>query len=92
MADYGDYRYPMLCGFEIEVPVVLGDLNKDGSTDTIDLIIASRFLANFVGYEDYVSVENFDLDSNGEVNAVDLVILARHLAAWTGYDIIPIEG
>ncbi len=89
MQEDGDYLYPLLNGFPVEEPAVLGDVNNDGAIDTLDVIIASRALADYVGYGDYVSAENCDLNSDGSVTAIDTVILARHIAAWTGYETIP---
>lgn len=92
MPDSGDYLYPMLRGFEVEeAEAVPGDLDADGSINSLDYIIAARHIAAFVGYEDYVSVENCDLNLDGNVTSVDAVILARHIADWTGYETIPLS-
>ena len=92
MASEGEYLYPMLRGFETtEEVIILGDLNGDQKINTVDYVIASRYVAEYEGYENFVNVENCDLDGDGEVTSIDAVILARYIANWTGYETIPMN-
>ena len=93
MPDSGDYVYPMLRGFEVveeDEDVILGDFDGDESINSLDLIILSRYLAGFIGYDDFVTVGNGDLDGDGDVTPLDVVVMARHIADWQGYETIPL--
>ncbi len=70
---------------------VKGDINGDGERSPFDLIVLSRYLAAWNGYEDYIYGANSDLDSDNKLGTYDLIVLARNLAGWTGYDVLPIE-
>lgn len=67
----------------------LGDVDSNGSVNPMDVVILTRHLAGWDGYEDMVNTANSDLNADGNVDPVDPVILARHLAGWQGYGELP---
>ncbi len=70
----------------------LGDVNCDGSVDTVDYIILARYVADWDGYEDKVDLRYADMNADGVVNSLDRTILARHIAGWLGYERLPYCG
>ncbi len=71
----------------------LGDVNRDGEIDIIDLIALSRNVAGWEGYEDStLEIARADLDYDGEVGALDVLLFARHVANWNEYYSIPYFG
>ena len=52
---------------------IIGDINGDGSIDTLDYIVLQRYL---LGISDYV---DGDLNGDGSVNSVDYLLLRRYL-------------
>ncbi len=62
-----------------------GDVNNDGAIDTLDVIVFSRYLANWTGYYDEIYGKNSDLSGDETLTSLDAVILARRLANWSGY-------
>ena len=67
-------------------PIVRGYSDGNGVQAPQDLIIFSRYLANWNGYDNILYGANSDLDGDYKLTSVDLVILARSLANWTGYN------
>ena len=69
------------------VDVLIGDVNGDGSLDTLDRLTLSRYLANWQGYTiDDINTIGADVNSDGSVDTLDRLILSRHLANWSGYE------
>jgi hypothetical protein len=67
-----------------------GDVNDDAKVDIIDLIVLSRNIAGWSGYEDSsIDMLSADVNADDEVGLDDVVILARHIAKWVGYDRLP---
>ena len=66
--------------------IVRGDSDGDGEQSPNDLILFSRYLAKWGGYNDRMYGANSDLNGDGQLTSLDLVILARRLANWVGYN------
>ena len=58
--------------------VKLGDVNGDGRTDAIDLLLIKRYLLNTYEIEGIYSVAG-DLNYDKSVDAIDLLLEKRHL-------------
>lgn len=67
----------------------LGDVDSNGAVNPLDVVILTRHLAGWDGYESQVNTANADLNADGNIDPVDPVILARHLAGWQGYGELP---
>ena len=70
--------------------VCSGDVNGDGSVNSLDVICLSRYLGGWVGY-DNVEPASADVDANNEVTSLDLVYLVRHIADWSGYEALGVS-
>ena len=69
------------------VDVLIGDVNGDGSLDTLDRLTLSRYLANWKGYTiDTINAIGADINCDGSIDTLDRLILSRHLANWAGYE------
>lgn len=58
---------------------VLGDVDSDGEITPRDRIILSRYLDNWVGYEEKVTFAASDVNKDGQINDNDLEILRGFL-------------
>lgn len=67
----------------------LGDVDSNGAVNPLDVVILTRYLAGWDGYEAKVNTANADLNNDGDVDPIDPIILARHLAGWQGYGELP---
>lgn len=73
-------------GIEV-VSYKIGDVNGDGSVNTADRMILSRYIAKWDGYEEQiVDMRAADINGDGNVNTADRMILGRYLAKWDGYE------
>ena len=63
-----------ICGSK--VPVIRGDLDRDGDVDAYDLTLLARHVG---GIEILSDLTNADVDGNGEVDAYDLTLHARYV-------------
>ncbi len=69
------------------VDVLIGDVNGDGSLDTLDRLTLSRYLANWQGYTiDDINTIGADVNCDGSIDTLDRLVLSRHLANWSGYE------
>ncbi len=68
---------------------IVGDVNGDGSVNSLDRATLARYLANWTGYAEKVVLEAADVNGDGSVNSLDRAILSRHLAKWSGYETLP---
>ena len=75
----------------ISANILAGDADSNGSVDTADSVVLSRYLANWSGYSAIINLANCILDTIEEVSSSDSVILARHLAKWSGYMTLPVD-
>lgn len=67
-----------------------GDVNHDGSVNTVDRMVLTRHLAGWSGYPaSELDLEAADVNEDGIVNTLDRMILTRHLAQWSGYETLP---
>ena len=74
-------------GYVQVISSVPGDVNMDGSVNTLDRMILARYLAKWDGYEEQIADWNAaDINKDGTVNTLDRMILARYLAKWDGYE------
>lgn len=72
------------------ISVLTGDVNSDGTVDSLDRLILSRYLANWEGYSaDIINMDAADVNNDGAVDSLDRLILSRHLANWSGYETLP---
>ncbi|MDO4743730.1 MAG: dockerin type I domain-containing protein [bacterium] len=62
-----------------------GDVNQDGSIDSIDLLYLARYLANWEGYNKKVYLYYADTNGDGDIDPLDLIHLSRCIAGWSGY-------
>ncbi|MBE6725886.1 MAG: hypothetical protein E7576_11985 [Ruminococcaceae bacterium] len=70
-----------------EPDVLPGDVNADNTVDRKDLLILSRYLAGWTGYEEkLVSKTAANLNGDDTIDARDRMILARHLNGVSGYE------
>ncbi len=85
--DYGTITITV----ELErLDILLGDVDGNGTVNTRDRIILTRYLANWEGYdEEDVDLLAADVNQDGIVNTKDRIILTRHLANWIGYEELP---
>ncbi len=58
--------------------VLIGDVNFDGSINSMDLLCLKRYILGWVE-DDKISVVNSDINSDGDINSVDLFGLKRKL-------------
>lgn len=65
-----------------------GDVNTDGKTDIIDLLVLSRHHADWLGYKNEIDFICSDVNADGYVDLLDCTILARHLALWSEHKIL----
>lgn len=64
----------------------LGDVNGDGTVDTTDITVLSRYVAEWPGYTTLpVPQDTADLNHDGSVDTTDITYLCRHVAEWPGY-------
>lgn len=70
--------------------VIIGDCDNNGEVDSNDLVVISRYLANWDSYDELIKLENSDVNNDNGVSSEDSVVLARHLAKWTGYLTLPV--
>lgn len=72
------------------VDVLIGDVNGDGSVDTLDRLTLSRYLANWDGYTiDQINTAGADVNCDGSIDTLDRLTLSRYLANWDGYETLP---
>ena len=75
--DFGEWNAPKnIIKFstekvKIEDPVIIGDVNNDGSVDTADLVRLMK----------YIAAINTDINGDGETNSADLIRLMKIIAA-----------
>jgi hypothetical protein len=65
------------------IPPFDADVNGDGDTDPLDVVIYARFIAGWAEYKEYTLN---DIDGDGNIGAIDLIIIERSLAGWKGYE------
>jgi pectate lyase len=58
------------------IPLIYGDLNSDGSVDTIDFALFKQYL---LGQSVSIRLEAADLDSDSSVTTIDYAILKKYL-------------
>lgn len=61
-------------------PVLLGDVNLDGTIDAKDLTVLARHTAKIESLTDSRALANADINKDGSITAADLTKLARHVA------------
>ncbi|MDO4743408.1 MAG: GH25 family lysozyme [bacterium] len=66
-----------------------GDVNSDGCVDPLDLMVLTRYVAGWQGYDLIVNKANSDVNCDSQVNSVDVIVIARHLANHSGYSKLP---
>jgi hypothetical protein len=61
--------------------VTLGDINGDGSVNSIDAVFVLKdFASQLLGIETSLSLETADLNHDGKINAIDAVIILKQYA------------
>lgn len=74
------------------IDTIIGDVNGDGSVNTLDRMTLARHLANWEGYaSEDIDMVAADVNGDGIVNTLDRMALARHLSNWSGYETLPCE-
>ncbi len=73
-----------------KLEILLGDVDGNGTVNTRDRILLTRYLAGWEGYdEEDINLLAADVNQDGTVNTKDRIILTRYLANWTGYEELP---
>ena len=71
--------------------VLCGNINGDGSINTLDAVILARYIVGWGGYDELVVLDAADIDGNGTpASLADLTSLMRHLAGWNDYAVLPL--
>ena len=78
-------------GYDIVDEAVYGDADNNGVVESNDLVVISRYLAQWTGYNT-INEKNSNLNGDNLVDSTDSVILARYLAKWSGYTTLPFAG
>lgn len=73
-------------GFNSAYDKVIGDVNGDGETDTLDMLLMLRYLNYSSRGENIFYTLSADINGDGNVTLSDAVRLARKLAGWRGYE------
>lgn len=59
---------------------ILGDINGDGKTDSLDFGILRKYLLGFLDIFQYdYGLEAADVNGDGEINALDFALYKKHL-------------
>lgn len=64
----------------------VGDVNRDGYVDLLDVTLLARYVAEWDGYGMQIDLDLANIDGEGEIDLLDVTILARYVAEWDGYD------
>ena len=64
---------------ENDIPLVYGDVNRDGDINDLDVIVICRYAAN---WKVNIVKEAADFDGDGEILDADCITLARYVANW----------
>ncbi len=84
---YGTFTFEVVLDM---VPILYGDVDGNGTVNTRDRILLTRYLAGWEGYdEEDINLLAADVNQDGTVNTKDRIILSRYLANWTGYEELP---
>jgi hypothetical protein len=66
---------------DIETVKIQGDVNGDGSVNSIDAVFVLKdFASQLLGIETSLSLETADLNHDGKINAIDAVIILKQYA------------
>lgn len=85
-------KFAVVDGVISVIDTIIGDVNGDGSVNTLDRMALARYLANWEGYSaETIDMIAADVNNDGIVNTLDRMALARHLANWSGYEALPCE-
>lgn len=82
--DFGEWNAPKnIIKFSTEKiktedPVIIGDVNNDGSVDTADLVRLMKYIA---ADGEGIEAINTDINGDGETNSADLIRLMKIIAA-----------
>jgi hypothetical protein len=57
--------------------IFLGDPNKDGVINLLDLLFASKAFGTYQGSSDYIV--SADMNCDGKINLLDMILIATHL-------------
>lgn len=63
----------------------LGDVNRDGKVDLLDVTLLARYVAEWEGYGSQIDLDLADIDGADGITLVDATLLARCVAEWDGY-------
>ncbi|MBE7001271.1 MAG: hypothetical protein E7421_01035 [Ruminococcaceae bacterium] len=88
---YNENRWSMFRYIKIvpgEDVVLVGDINGDGSVNSLDSLVLAKHLADWADYSD-IDLLAADVNGDGKVTNIDYVILERHIAGWEGYETLP---
>ncbi len=70
--------------------VLIGDVNGDGTVNSLDRLLLTRWLAKWPeALAAGINEAAADVNCDGKVNSLDRLILARHLARWEEYATLP---
>ena len=88
--DMNSVEFAVINGNVNIIDVIIGDVNNDGSVNTLDRVILTRYIANWEEYpEGSINMTAADVNGDGTVNTLDRVILTRYIANWSGYESLP---
>jgi surface protein len=64
--------------------VLVGDVNSDGTVDSVDAILLAHYAASWPDV--VINLKASDLNGDEVIDNADALILARYVAGWEGYD------
>ena len=68
----------------VKTTVKIGDVDMDGTVDTKDAMLFTRYYNGDEGAK--IDLRAADIDRDGEVTLRDVMILTRYVNGWEGYD------
>ena len=68
-----------VCGEYERSGALYGDVNGDGSVDSADVMLLSRYMAR---WDVEINLDAADVDADGSITSADVMLLRRYMARW----------